>query len=155
MEGIERWDTNWVSFLRNVRNHLFFLFLDTQLMVHFPDSSSSSSLLARHVCLLMYTNTLVTGLDEMRLIPEPGPNQKQQYGRSERRYLDLKKKIKLCQNRGGKKRNVVRKLEIVFFLLIVCLVVALQAQLRQEQKVVRVNREDRRQLGMSFLLTLL
>ena len=42
-----------------------------------------------------------TGLDEMRLIPPAGPSQFQEYGRSERRYIDLKKKIKLCQNRGG------------------------------------------------------
>ncbi|KAL7578430.1 hypothetical protein ACA910_012823 [Epithemia clementina (nom. ined.)] len=43
----------------------------------------------------------VTGLDEMKLIPAAGPNQYAEYGRSQRRYLDLKKKIKLCQNRGG------------------------------------------------------
>jgi hypothetical protein len=42
-----------------------------------------------------------TGLDEMRLIPASGPNQFEEYGRSERRYVDLKKKLKLCQNRGG------------------------------------------------------
>jgi hypothetical protein len=42
-----------------------------------------------------------TGLSEMRLIPPVGPNQLKDYGRSERRYLDLKKKVKLCQNRGG------------------------------------------------------
>lgn len=37
----------------------------------------------------------------MKVIPAPGPQQLNAYGRSERRYLDLKKKIKLCQNRGG------------------------------------------------------
>jgi len=42
-----------------------------------------------------------TGLKEMRTIPEVGPNQFAKYGRSERKYIDLKKKIKLCQNRGG------------------------------------------------------
>lgn len=42
-----------------------------------------------------------TGMKEMRSIPPYGPDQKKEYGRSERRYLDLKKKIKLCQNRGG------------------------------------------------------
>lgn len=41
-----------------------------------------------------------TGLNELRQIPA-GPNSYSQYGRSQRRYLDLKKKIKLCQNRGG------------------------------------------------------
>ena len=40
-----------------------------------------------------------TGLNEMRPIPKP--NQIAEYGRSEKRYLELKKKIKLCQNRGG------------------------------------------------------
>lgn len=43
----------------------------------------------------------VTGLDEMKPIPPPGPNQVVAYGRSPRKYLELKKKIKLCQNRGG------------------------------------------------------
>lgn len=43
----------------------------------------------------------VTGLDEMKTIPPPGADQFKQYGRSERKYVDLKKKIKLCQNRGG------------------------------------------------------
>jgi hypothetical protein len=39
-----------------------------------------------------------TGLkDEMKIIPA----EKSEYGRSERKYVDLKKKIKLCQNRGG------------------------------------------------------
>jgi hypothetical protein len=42
-----------------------------------------------------------TGLSEMKLIPAPGPTQFAEYGRSSRRYVDLKKKIKLCQNRGG------------------------------------------------------
>lgn len=39
----------------------------------------------------------VTGLNEMTLIPA----EEAEYGRSRRRYVDLKKKIKLCQNRGG------------------------------------------------------
>ena len=42
-----------------------------------------------------------TGLPELREIPPSGPNQFAEYGRSERRYVDLKKKVKLCQNRGG------------------------------------------------------
>ena len=42
-----------------------------------------------------------TGLKEMREIPPSGPKQVAEYGRSERRYFDLKKRIKLCQNRGG------------------------------------------------------
>jgi hypothetical protein len=42
-----------------------------------------------------------TGLDEMRPIPPPGPRQLDDYARSERRYVELKKKLKLCQNRGG------------------------------------------------------
>lgn len=42
-----------------------------------------------------------TGLNEMRTIPVAGPTQFKEYGRDYRRYVDLKKKIKLCQNRGG------------------------------------------------------
>ena len=42
-----------------------------------------------------------TGLQEMKAIPPAGPNQFADYGRSQRRYVELKKKIKLCQNRGG------------------------------------------------------
>ena len=43
-----------------------------------------------------------TGLkDEMKVIPPPGPNQLKEYGRSIRRYNELMKKTKLCQNRGG------------------------------------------------------
>jgi len=45
-------------------------------------------------------NTAV-GLDELTPIPPPGPDQNKAYGRSARRYNDLQKKIKLCQNRGG------------------------------------------------------
>jgi len=45
-------------------------------------------------------NTAV-GLDELTPIPAPGPNQVKEYGRSARRYNELQKKIKLCQNRGG------------------------------------------------------
>ena len=37
----------------------------------------------------------------MKPIPPIGPNQLAEYGRSQRKYLELKKKIKLCQNRGG------------------------------------------------------
>lgn len=43
----------------------------------------------------------VTGLNEMKVIPVAGPNQISDYGRSPKRYVELKKKIKLCQNRGG------------------------------------------------------
>jgi hypothetical protein len=43
----------------------------------------------------------VTGMNEMKLIPAVGPNQFAEYKRSERRYMDLKKKLKLCANRGG------------------------------------------------------
>lgn len=43
----------------------------------------------------------VTGLSEMKPVPAAGPNQKAEYGRSARRYNDLIKKTKLCQNRGG------------------------------------------------------
>lgn len=42
-----------------------------------------------------------TGLPEMRAIPPAGPNQVSEYGRSPRRYFELMKKTKLCQNRGG------------------------------------------------------
>jgi hypothetical protein len=41
------------------------------------------------------------GMQEMKVIPPPGPNQFKQYGRSARRFNDLQKKTKLCQNRGG------------------------------------------------------
>jgi hypothetical protein len=43
----------------------------------------------------------VTGLDELKPIPERGPDQFEKYGRSARKYNDLVKKTKLCQNRGG------------------------------------------------------
>lgn len=43
----------------------------------------------------------VTGLNEMKTIPAPGPTLLAEYPRSQRKYLELKKKIKLCQNRGG------------------------------------------------------
>jgi len=42
-----------------------------------------------------------TGLKEMRTIPAAGPNQAEEYGRSSKRYYNLVKKTKLCQNRGG------------------------------------------------------
>jgi hypothetical protein len=55
------------------------------------------------VALNSFFKTLneVTGLNELKPIPAAGPNQNKEYGRSERRYLDLAKKTKLCQNRGG------------------------------------------------------
>lgn len=43
----------------------------------------------------------VSGLNEMKLIPPPGADQAKKYGRSKRRYNELSKKTKLCQNRGG------------------------------------------------------
>jgi len=43
----------------------------------------------------------VSGLNEMKLIPPPGADQVKKYGRSKRRYNELAKKTKLCQNRGG------------------------------------------------------
>lgn len=43
----------------------------------------------------------ITGFDEMKLIPPPGPDQTEKYGRSRKRYNELMKKTKLCQNRGG------------------------------------------------------
>jgi len=43
----------------------------------------------------------VTGLNEMKLIPAAGADQVKRYGRSSRRYNELAKKTKLCQNRGG------------------------------------------------------
>lgn len=42
-----------------------------------------------------------TGLNELKPVPAAGPNQNQEYGRSEKRYFELMKKTKLCQNRGG------------------------------------------------------
>eukprot|EP00553_Chaetoceros_curvisetus_P002496 CAMPEP_0204616414 /NCGR_PEP_ID=MMETSP0717-20131115/3663_1 /ASSEMBLY_ACC=CAM_ASM_000666 /TAXON_ID=230516 /ORGANISM="Chaetoceros curvisetus" /LENGTH=287 /DNA_ID=CAMNT_0051629651 /DNA_START=27 /DNA_END=890 /DNA_ORIENTATION=+ len=42
-----------------------------------------------------------TGLNEMKEIPAAGPNQGAEYGRSARRYNELMKRTKLCQNRGG------------------------------------------------------
>ena len=47
------------------------------------------------------TLNVATGLSEMKTIPPRGPNQIKDYGRNIRRYNDLKKKTKLCQNRGG------------------------------------------------------
>lgn len=43
----------------------------------------------------------VTGLPELKAIPPAGPKQTEEYGRSARRYNELIKKTKLCQNRGG------------------------------------------------------
>lgn len=42
-----------------------------------------------------------TGLSELKTIPPSGPNQTKEYGRSQRKYLELMKVTKLCQNRGG------------------------------------------------------
>ena len=42
-----------------------------------------------------------TGLTEMKPIPAPGPNQLKEYGRSQKKFNELIKKTKLCQNRGG------------------------------------------------------
>ena len=42
-----------------------------------------------------------TGLPELKAIPPAGPKQREQYGRSARRFNELIKKTKLCQNRGG------------------------------------------------------
>ncbi|KAG7356383.1 hypothetical protein IV203_001069 [Nitzschia inconspicua] len=41
------------------------------------------------------------GMSELKPIPSPGPNQAKEYGRSARRFNELQKKTKLCQNRGG------------------------------------------------------
>ena len=41
------------------------------------------------------------GLNEIKSIPPSGPNQTKEYGRSQRRYFELTKKTRLCQNRGG------------------------------------------------------
>jgi hypothetical protein len=49
---------------------------------------------------LVLLNSAV-GLDELTPVPPAGPNQSKVYGRSPRRYNELQKKIKLCQNRGG------------------------------------------------------
>jgi hypothetical protein len=55
------------------------------------------------VALNEFFDTLneATGLSEMKVIPPAGPNQFKDYGRSQRRYLELMKVTKLCQNRGG------------------------------------------------------
>jgi hypothetical protein len=42
-----------------------------------------------------------TGLTEMKTIPPYSARQLEEYGRSKKRYVELKKKVKLCQNRGG------------------------------------------------------
>lgn len=42
-----------------------------------------------------------TGLNELSLIPPAGPDQTKVYGRNKRRFFELMKKTKLCQNRGG------------------------------------------------------
>lgn len=48
------------------------------------------------------TLNTVTGLkDELTTIPPAGPNQTKEYGRNLRRYNELMKKTRLCQNRGG------------------------------------------------------
>jgi hypothetical protein len=43
----------------------------------------------------------VTGLNELKPVPAAGPDQKAEYGRSAKKYNELIKKTKLCQNRGG------------------------------------------------------
>jgi hypothetical protein len=43
----------------------------------------------------------VTGFNELKTIPPRGPDQFKEYGRSQRKYNELIKKTKLCQNRGG------------------------------------------------------
>lgn len=55
------------------------------------------------VALNEFFDTLneATGLSEMKAIPPAGPYQFKDYGRSQRRYLELMKVTKLCQNRGG------------------------------------------------------
>lgn len=48
------------------------------------------------------TINTVTGLkDELIVIPPAGPNQIKDYGRNIRRYNELQKKTRQCQNRGG------------------------------------------------------
>lgn len=42
-----------------------------------------------------------TGLNEIKTIPPAGPKQREEYGRSAKRFNELIKKTKLCQNRGG------------------------------------------------------
>lgn len=41
------------------------------------------------------------GFEELKGIPPAGPNQFKEYGRSPRKFNELMKKTKLCQNRGG------------------------------------------------------
>ena len=55
------------------------------------------------VALNEFFDTLneATGLSEMKTIPPSGPDQTKEYGRSKRKYLELMKVTKLCQNRGG------------------------------------------------------
>jgi len=43
----------------------------------------------------------ITGLDELKVLPPAGPDQNKKYGRSAKRYFELAKKTKQCQNRGG------------------------------------------------------
>jgi hypothetical protein len=50
---------------------------------------------------MFVTLNTATGLSELKEIPPAGPNQLSEYGRSQRQFLNLKKKLKLCQNRGG------------------------------------------------------
>ncbi|KAL3916094.1 MAG: hypothetical protein SGARI_008035 [Bacillariaceae sp.] len=40
-----------------------------------------------------------TGLSELKSVPPAGPSQFKEYGRSARRFNELMKKTKLCQNR--------------------------------------------------------
>jgi hypothetical protein len=68
-----------------------------------PDVSVSLYFWCRRVAINEFFDTLneATGLSEMKAIPPAGPNQTKEYGRSQRRYLELMKVTKLCQNRGG------------------------------------------------------
>ncbi|KAL3908734.1 MAG: hypothetical protein SGARI_002934 [Bacillariaceae sp.] len=52
------------------------------------------------------TNSEV-GLTELKPIPPAGPNQYKEYGRSARRFNELQKKTKLCQNRYVFPVNVI------------------------------------------------
>ncbi|CAJ1942620.1 unnamed protein product [Cylindrotheca closterium] len=76
------------------------------LPVEVPRSSIDNALKGWEDGRLAYNQFLVllngvTGLSEMKPVPPAGPDQRDQYGRSYRKYNELVKKTKLCQNRGG------------------------------------------------------
>ncbi|KAL3942576.1 MAG: hypothetical protein SGBAC_003246 [Bacillariaceae sp.] len=76
------------------------------LPVEVPKASVDDALKGWEEGRLAYNQFLVllngvTGLSEMKTVPAAGPNQRTEYGRSYRKYNDLVKKTKLCQNRGG------------------------------------------------------